>query len=117
MRSVLAILAFGTVVASASACLAEGAVAVGGERYGISYNQKNTRTAERRALEVCNDDCRIVLRFDGGCASFASDGHGGRGWARDENSRKSESGAVRYCRQYSKHPKGCEVRMTQCDRS
>ena len=116
MRHVLPVLVMGVVVASTSVCLADGAVAIGDGRYAISYNQRNGRAADERAIEACEGrDCRVVLRFAGGCAAFANDGHGHSGWAKGEREHHAEHKAVEECRGHSRHPDNCEVRLTRCD--
>ncbi len=116
MKRILPALALGMMMVSSTACFAEGAVAVGGDRYGMAYNQHSGRAAEERAIEYCDHrDCHVVLRFDGECASYASDERGAKGWAKGEREEHAERHAVEQCREHSNHPGACEVRMTKCD--
>ena len=113
MRSlILAVLLTGAV---SSAAWAEGALAVGGGRYGISADKHDRHQADRRAEELCGvSDCRVVMNFVGECAAIAYSRNGARGWARGENRERAGRHAVEQC--HSQHGHDCEVAAVECDR-
>lgn len=44
-----------------------------GEAWGWGAGHATVADAERRALAECGDECRIVVRFEDGCAAYAAD--------------------------------------------
>jgi hypothetical protein len=99
---------------AATPAWADGAVARGPEgRVGLSYNYRNQRAAEERALEECGRYCRIVGSFRHSCAAIAVGARGGYGWARAERRGRAEGEAMEYCRHEGNQ--GCRIVTSACD--
>ena len=117
---------------------AEGALAIGlpgdvakeGVAIGWVINSDSEKTAQERALRVCNDFkdapattralCKVMKTFRGECVAIALDpeaGTPGVGWAVAVNMQAAESGAMAGCaatagaarRQF------CKVTVLRCD--
>ncbi len=94
---------------------ADGAIARGGGRVGISYNLPDMERAEHKALRECGRrECRIIFRFAHACAAYASSRDGAYGYARAENPEIARRHAIEKCRHY--RGRDCAVRVSGCDR-
>ena len=60
-----------------------------GEAWGWAAGKATVAEAEREALAKCGEECRIVVRFEEGCAAYAADQTPGStvfGWASEADS-------------------------------
>lgn len=109
VASVCALLALST-----AAAWADGAIAVGGDRYGMVYNADGQRGAERGALDECgNGRCHIVFNFRHTCAALAGSRNGPYGWAHGDTPDHARFRAVQECRGAGGH--GCRPVAARCD--
>jgi hypothetical protein len=103
-------------VTTATTCLAEGALALGNDRFGMSVGHRSRHEAEKIALEDCrSSSCKVVMTYANECAALAFDGYDARGWGRDNSRQHAEHRALEECRKRSGHPHRCEVRAARCD--
>jgi hypothetical protein len=99
--------------------LANGALAIDsnqGDQYGFAYNHPSMGAAEQRALSECGSGCRIVLRFNSGCAAYAADQANGStayGWATAGSAGAAQGQAQSECRQ--RGGSSCTVRVWGCN--
>ncbi len=105
----------------AAQALANGALAIDsnqGGRYGFSYNFANMNGAEQRALSECGGGCRVVVRFQSGCAAYAADQASGStayGWGTDGSSGAAQNRALQECRSRGGARANCIVRVWGCN--
>ena len=86
-----------------------------GGRWGWASGHPAMRDAEERALAECGAGCRIVMRFDGGCAAYAADqAQGGTaGWASDlATGSAAREAALNACA--DRNGSDCLVRVWAC---
>jgi hypothetical protein len=99
----------------AGAALAAGAIAFSEDQnYGyITANYPNARQAQQAALRGCKyPDCRVVMDFEGECASIAV-GDEGYGWAAAPSKSQARLDAMTEC---SRLGRNCEELLSECDR-
>ena len=89
-----------------------------GPSWGWAINYATTQAADRRALNECGSNCRIVMRFSNECAAFAADQAQGStiyGWANGYNTDAgARNRATDECRK--KGGTSCIVRAWGCTR-
>jgi uncharacterized protein DUF4189 len=98
---------------------ANGALAIDsnqGPRYGFSHDYPTMRGAERRALNECGSNCRVVLRFSTGCGAYAADQARGStvyGWGTARTGPGAQNRAMSECRAHG--GSRCMVRAWACN--
>lgn len=71
-----------------------------GARWGYSYNHPNARLAGMRALKECGANCKIVVRFENGCAAYAASQEEGStvyGWGKSASAEDAKNRALLEC--------------------
>ncbi len=89
-----------------------------GPSWGWAINYATPQAADRRALNECGSNCRIVMRFSNACAAFAADqaqGSTSYGWANGyDTGAGAQNRATAECR--NKGGTSCIVRAWGCTR-
>ena len=98
---------------------AAGALAIDsnqGPAYGFSYDYADMRDAERRAMNECGRNCRVVLRFQTGCGAYAADQRRGStiyGWGTSPSRDGAQNRALDECGRAGGQQ--CIVRVWGCN--
>ena len=87
-----------------------------GARWGWAIKYATMKEAEQRALAKCGEGCRIIMRFDQGCAAYAADqaeGSTAAGWTYGlESAGQVQTGALSNCTE--RGGTDCIVRVWAC---
>ena len=84
----------------AAQAIGAGALAIDGHQggqYGFAYNVASQTKAETKAMKDCGNGCQVVLRFENGCAAFATDQSGeskAYGWGALKTLSESQNRAL-----------------------
>ena len=97
--------------------MAAGAIAIDSQRrLYSSYGFQTASEADQRAMNDCGYTCRIVLRFESGCAAYADDQSMGStvfGWAKESSEHSAKINAMTQCQRSGGAM--CKVRIWVCD--
>lgn len=119
MRNLLKIAFTMLMACGASTSFAAGALAIDhnqGSQHGFSYGYAQMEDAEQRALEECGSNCQVVVRFNRGCAAYATDQSAGStlyGWAIKDSEASAQQRAIFECT--SRGGRQCIVRVWACE--
>ena len=117
-RTIRAMLIFALAISIlGNQAMAAGAIAIDSQRrlYG-SYGFQTASEADQRAMNDCGYTCRIVLRFESGCAAYADDQSIGStvfGWAKESSEHSAKINAMTQCQRHGGAM--CKVRIWVCD--
>ena len=119
MKRVLSGLLVAALLGATASAHAAGALAIDrnhGAGYGFSYDYAQMADAERRALNECGPNCRVVLRFQTGCGAYAADqARGSRiyGWGTSPSRDGAQNRALDECGRAG--GRQCIVRVWGCN--
>lgn len=119
MNRILTVLVAVALLGATVSARAAGALAIDrnqGPAYGFSYDYAQMADAERRALNECGRNCRVVLRFQTGCGAYAADQRRGStiyGWGTSPSRDGAQRRALDECGRAG--GRQCIVRVWGCN--